>query len=64
MSQPIKEYRCQMCKKLLFKGLLIESIIEIRCRSCQTMNTVESSKSDEYLCLVSPCPYRQKIKSN
>lgn len=62
MNLPIKEYRCNVCKKLLFKGLLIESVIEIKCRSCQTMNTLENSRSDDFLCLVSPCPYRKKIK--
>lgn len=64
MNQSIKEYRCKDCNKLLFRGLLIESVIEIKCRSCQAMNMIESSKSDEYVCLVSPCPYRQKIKTN
>ncbi len=63
MNGSIKEYRCKVCEKLLFKGLLIESIVEIKCRSCHAMNTLKSSKSDEYLCLVSPCPYRQKIKN-
>ncbi|MCX6780009.1 MAG: Com family DNA-binding transcriptional regulator [Candidatus Magasanikbacteria bacterium] len=61
MNESIKEYRCTFCKKLLFKGLLIESVIEIKCRSCQTMNIVESSRAQEFICLVSPCPYRKKI---
>ncbi len=52
------------CKKLLFKGLLIESVVEIKCRSCQTMNTLESSRSDELICMVSPCPYRKSIKDS
>lgn len=52
------------CRKLLFKGFLVESVIEIKCRSCQTINTLESSQSDELMCLVSPCPYRKSIKEN
>lgn len=59
MKLPYKEYRCQFCKKLLFKGLLIESVVEIKCRSCQTLNTLESSQLDKFLCTVSPCPYRK-----
>lgn len=61
MSIAFKEYRCHDCKKLLFKGFLVESVIEVKCRSCQAMNTVESSRNDELLCAVFPCPNRIKV---
>ena len=58
MSLCLKEYRCQTCKKLLFRGVLVESVIEVKCKSCHTMNTVESSTHDKLLCAVFPCPNR------
>lgn len=56
-----KEYRCTGCKKLLFKGILVESVIEVKCKACHVMNVVESSKFDELLCAVYPCPHRIKV---
>lgn len=58
-----KEYRCHGCQKLLFKGLLVESVIEVKCRNCHVMNTIESSKFDELLCAVYPCPHRIAVAS-
>jgi len=58
-----KEYRCQECKKLLFKGLLVESVIEVKCKNCHAMNTIESSKFDELLCAVYPCPHRVTVNA-
>ncbi len=53
-----KEYRCKDCKKLMFKGILVESVVEVKCKTCHTMNTIESSKFDQLLCGVYPCPNR------
>ncbi len=37
-SQQLKEYRCT-CGKLLFKGKLLLSTVEVKCRHCRTINT-------------------------
>jgi phage FluMu protein Com len=40
MEQPnLKEYRCS-CNKLLFKGVLIDCKIEIKCRRCGGIKTI------------------------
>jgi phage FluMu protein Com len=57
----LREYRCSNCKTLFFKGLLVEVEIEVRCKRCHTMNTVQVSRFDDYLCLVYPCPHRIKL---
>ncbi|MDD4333674.1 MAG: Com family DNA-binding transcriptional regulator [Candidatus Pacebacteria bacterium] len=31
----LKEYRCESCNKLLFKGEFKEATIEIKCRNCK-----------------------------
>ncbi|MDO8499411.1 MAG: hypothetical protein Q7S66_02015 [bacterium] len=61
MALGFKEYRCHRCKKLLFKGILVESVIELKCKACQNMNVIESSKFDELLCAVFPCPHRVAV---
>lgn len=37
------EHRCT-CGKLLFKGTLVEGVIEIKCRSCHSLMRWESAK--------------------
>jgi phage FluMu protein Com len=59
----LREYRCTGCKKLLFKGALVESVVEIRCRNCHTINTVSSSTFNELLCAVFPCPHRITVET-
>lgn len=47
----MNEYRCQMCRKLLFKGLLIKGNISIKCNKCKLTNKIESgipSVQDDY----------------
>lgn len=34
----MKEYRCEYCKKLFFKGDFKEASIEIKCRNCKKIN--------------------------
>lgn len=58
MTISLKEYRCARCKKLLFKGVLIETEIEIKCKGCHEMNTVAASKFDWLLCAIENCPNR------
>jgi phage FluMu protein Com len=36
----LKEYRCEFCKKLLFKGYLTEATIEIKCKCCKHIWTI------------------------
>lgn len=36
---PFKEFRCN-CGKLLFKGVLIASVVEIKCLRCRAINTL------------------------
>ncbi len=41
-----KEYRCQNCRKLFFKGDIEHATIEIKCKSCKQINTIRGSKSN------------------
>lgn len=61
MMVPYKEFRCTSCHKLLFKGILVESTVEIKCRHCHSMNTIEESQFNEMLCAVVPCPHRVTV---
>ncbi|MEK9157542.1 MAG: hypothetical protein AAB448_05450 [Patescibacteria group bacterium] len=54
----LREYRCTSCKKLLLKAALIEGILEMKCKYCHAIVTVEEHKGDELICTVSPCPFR------
>jgi PAS domain S-box-containing protein len=40
----LNEHRCQNCNKLLFKGIFIDSIVEIKCSRCGTINKKDSRK--------------------
>lgn len=56
------EYRCPQCNKLMFKGLLVDSEIEIKCRSCHRMNVITSVSHDAFLCMKKECPNRVKFE--
>lgn len=43
----LKEYRCDRCNKLLFKGSIAEATIEVKCRGCKNINTVQINKPTE-----------------
>ncbi len=62
MTIPFKEYRCTACHKLLFKGWLVESAIEIKCKGCHEMNTIEASSADAFMCGILPCPNRIPVQ--
>ena len=53
-----KEYRCSVCNKLLFKGLLVESEVEIKCKRCSTLNVFNGVTSDSLICFMPDCPRR------
>jgi len=58
MALSIREFRCHKCHHLLFKGLLVEGIIEIKCDSCNEQNVLKSSQFNELLCAIPICPGR------
>lgn len=58
MSTCLREYRCDQCQKLFFKGLLVEGTVEIKCKSCHSLNIIQASQFNELLCLIHPCPNR------
>lgn len=60
----LKEFRCQDCSKLLFKGILVESEIEIKCKRCGKINTFAGELENKYLCYVYPCPHRVTIHTD
>lgn len=61
MNQAIyKEYRCPHDKKLLFKGLLISSSVEVKCRACKEIITVQGDEVDPYICKKIDCVNRVK----
>ena len=62
MGIPYREHRCQNCKKLLFKGLLIEGEIEVKCKHCHEMSVLKESAMNEYMCAIQHCPNRIAIQ--
>ena len=55
-----KEFKCSKCSRLLFKGLLVESKLEIKCKKCGEMNIFTGEGKEEYICMKSDCPNRIK----
>lgn len=58
MPNCVREYRCKSCHKLFFKGLLVEGAIEVKCKHCHEVNTIQASQLNELLCLIKDCPNR------
>lgn len=58
MNTIYKEYRCQQCSKLLFKGLLVDSEVEIKCKRCHELTVFKGIAANELICLKNPCPHR------
>lgn len=58
MSLAPNEYRCTHCHKLLFKGILVEGDIEIKCKACHEFNTIAHSNMNDLLCMIAHCPHR------
>ncbi|MDP3958121.1 MAG: Com family DNA-binding transcriptional regulator [bacterium] len=52
------EYRCAKCDKLFFKGILIDSEVEVKCKRCGEMNLIKGVPANKYVCLIYPCPRR------
>lgn len=58
MENTLKEYRCINCNKLLFKGLLVDAEVEVKCKSCHGFTHVHENKSKIFLCMIENCPNR------
>jgi len=59
----LKDYRCTRCRKLLFRGLLVEGEVEIKCKHCHALSAVSASLHDRLVCLVDPCPNRVPLET-
>ncbi|KKU78661.1 MAG: hypothetical protein UY04_C0030G0011 [Parcubacteria group bacterium GW2011_GWA2_47_7] len=55
-----QEYRCNSCQKLLFKGILVDSEVEVKCRGCGSLNTFRGVSQERLLCFKDECPNRVK----
>lgn len=53
-----KEYRCPNDDKLLFKGLLVDSTVEVKCKACKVIVILEGTPSDELICKKVDCQNR------
>jgi phage FluMu protein Com len=56
-----KEYRCPSCNKLLFKGLLVDSEVEVKCRGCGQLHSIIGESKEKLLCFKEDCTGRKKI---
>ncbi len=54
----LKEYRCTECTKLLCKGVLIGSEIEIKCKGCGALVRFVGESPDALMCYIKDCPGR------
>lgn len=57
-----KEYRCKQCNKLQFKGVLVDSEVEVKCKGCKQLTTFSGESSDKLICLVENCPGRVALQ--
>lgn len=58
-----QEFRCQKCEKLLFKGVLVDSEVEVKCKRCSFVNQYQGELSSKYVCLIKECPGRVTVGS-
>lgn len=54
----LKEYRCGSCNKLLFKGVLVGSKVEVKCRGCGDFAVFHGESKDKLLCYKENCANR------
>ena len=54
----LKDYRCPHDDKLLFKGMLVDSVIEVKCRGCGNIVELIGESSDKLICKKVGCPNR------
>ena len=53
-----KEHRCPNDDKLLFKGMIVEGGIEIKCKFCKEIIHIEPTPLNELVCKKKDCPNR------
>lgn len=58
---PYKEYRCPTCNKLLFKGLLVDSEVEVKCRGCGNLHPFTGMSKAKLLCYKEGCGNRKTM---
>jgi len=56
-----KEYRCPSCNKLLFKGLLVDSEVEVKCRGCGNLTPFTGESKGKLLCYKEGCGNRKTM---
>jgi len=56
------EYRCKKCNKLFFKGVLVDSEIEVKCKRCGEIRTIKGVPTNEFVCFKVPCPNRATVR--
>lgn len=54
----LNSYHCTHCHKLLFKGLLVEGRIEVKCRGCHELVIFEPTPLASIICKKVDCPNR------
>ncbi|MBI2610178.1 Com family DNA-binding transcriptional regulator [Candidatus Giovannonibacteria bacterium] len=54
----LREFRCKSCQKLLFKGILVDSKVEVKCTRCREFSEFEGVSANTLLCLKENCPNR------
>jgi len=53
-----QDYRCKKCNKLFFRGVLVDSALEVKCVRCGEMGTITGEEKDKFVCLKVPCANR------
>lgn len=53
-----KEYRCPNDGKLLFKGLLVEGEVEVKCKYCKELVIINQGDIQGIICMQSDCANR------
>lgn len=61
MSDLYKEYRCPNDDKLLFKGVLVDGEVEIKCKGCRELVKVAPTPLDELICVAKNCDNRENV---
>jgi phage FluMu protein Com len=59
-----QEYRCMTCAKLLFKGILVDSEVEVKCRGCGNVSTFHGVAKEKLICFVEKCAGRRKASES
>lgn len=53
-----KEYRCPNDSKLLFKGLLLEGEVEVKCKYCKELVLITQGELHGIVCFKPDCVQR------